>query len=86
MRPKNWKNPYDVSKARSRINGILITPYTEKDLEIAREQAFEAGADAYEEALKKEGIFTYGHHTPDISLDDAPSESGYWVFIPVEGK
>ena len=46
--------------------------------------AYEAGADAYEEGLKKDGVYTYGDHTPDI--EDAPKVSGYWCFIPEEVK
>ena len=49
-----------------------------------RQLDYEAGADALLEALRNEGVFTYGNHTPDIELDDAPEESGYWCFIPEE--
>lgn len=49
-----------------------------------RDFFIEAGADAIINALKAEGVFTYGNHTPDIELDDAPEVSGYWCFIPEE--
>lgn len=45
---------------------------------------YEKGAEAMLLALKDKGKFTYGNHTPDIDLDDAPEISGYWCFIPEE--
>ena len=68
---KGWINPYK--------KGITSSDQI-------RENAYEAGADAILEALRDGGIFTYGNHTPDIDLDDAPDESGYWVFIPEENQ
>jgi len=47
--------------------------------------AYEAGADTMLKALRDKGVFTYGNHTPDIELCDAPQVSGYWCFIP-EGE
>ena len=78
MRPSNWENPYE--------HGITA-------MEQAREDAFEAGADAMLEGLKKEGIkidlldkvrlFVNDRqfvlfHTPDIKTDC------YIVSIPEE--
>lgn len=51
---------------------------------VKRIEDYEAGADAMLEALKEIGVFTYGNHTPDINLNDAPEVSGYWCFIPEE--
>lgn len=73
-RPDNWKNPYPEPKlSREAYDKVFYDIY-------------EAGADAVLEGLKDEGVFTYGNHTPDIDLDDAPEVSGYWVFIPEEVK
>ena len=77
MRPEGWKNPHKLGKG---ILGIT-DPCC---VRVLRENSYEAGADAYEEALKKSGVYTYGNHTPDIDLDGAPEESGYWCFIPQE--
>uniref|UniRef100_A0A6M3JKL4 Uncharacterized protein n=1 Tax=viral metagenome TaxID=1070528 RepID=A0A6M3JKL4_9ZZZZ len=52
----------------------------------SRQRDYEAGADAILTYLLSSGLFTYGHHTPDIGLVDAPKESGYWVFIPADAK
>ena len=52
--------------------------------EVAANANFEAGADAMLGMLRAKGKFTYGCHTPDIDLADAPEASGYWVFIPEE--
>lgn len=42
------------------------------------EAFIEAGADAMLGALKKEGVFTYGYHTPELEFKVV---SGYWAFI-----
>ncbi len=76
-RPKDWKNPYD-GEGHVRLFGHDAS-------DVAR-IAFNAGADAMLEKLKDSGVFAYGHHTPDIDLNDAPEVSGYWVFIPDEEK
>lgn len=77
MRPDNWKDiRFQACMDLTQGGGTYRDVY----------EVFDAGADAMLEALKEEGVFTYGHHTPDISLDNAPSESGYWVFIPIEGE
>ena len=70
MRPDDWKNPFANGEG-------FLSPTAETVMNI-----YEAGADAYEEGLKKDGIYTYGFHFPD--LDDAREVSGYWVFIPEE--
>ena len=41
--------------------------------------AYEAGADAMLGKLLEDGVFTYGHHSPEIEDKEV---SGYWVFIP----
>lgn len=69
-RPEGWKNPH--------ADTTLNYAYNMQGL------AFEAGADAMLEGLKKEGVYTYGNHTPDIELEDAPEVSGHWCFIPEE--
>ena len=71
-RPKDWKNPNEEYYGKCDIPTVQDAEYG----------AYEAGADAMLVALKEEGVFTYGHHTPDIDLNDAPEVSGYWVFIP----
>ncbi|KKN29269.1 hypothetical protein LCGC14_0845750 [marine sediment metagenome] len=77
MRPENW------DAERIARENLPRFKWGSSEYEIIC-RGIEIGADAYEEALKEAGVFTYGHHTPDIRLDDAPEESGYWVFIPDE--
>ena len=76
-RPENWEE--------TTFHLGFNTPYkcASKELGVFGD-GVEAGADAMLEALKKDGVFTYGHHTPDIDLGDAPEVSGYWVFTPEE--
>ena len=79
-RPDNWGLRQPVVEALGNIRkgnmgkARLLTPF--------EKQLFEAGADAMLGALKKDGVFTYGNHTPDIELNDAPEVSGFWCFIP----
>jgi len=83
MRPKDWENPYNF------MGGGAIPKYEKQS------QAFEAGADAYEEGLKKNGL--YGEYLGDyiISVAVKPDDKdwaedflarieskGYLVFIP----
>ncbi len=83
-RPDNWALTEPAAEA---LEDIKKDAYGwARSLTEFEKQLFEAGADAMLEALKDRGVFTYGNHTPDIELDDAPEESGYWVFIPEEGK
>ncbi len=86
-RPPNWENPhkqhYD-ELAKIGDGGELLN-----ELVKAGQSdfiAYEAGADAILKSLKEDGVFTYGHHTPDIPLEDSKEVSGYWVFIPDEVK
>jgi hypothetical protein len=74
-RPKDWHTIL--------LQEVQKIP-NEGDMVIALMRYSEAGADAMLEALKEDGVFTYGCHTPDINLGNAPNESGYWVFIPEE--
>ena len=71
-RPEDWPNPFTVEHGN-----LSDDADTETNI-------YESGADAILEALIKDGVFTYGYHTPDIDLEDAKEESGYWVFIPDE--
>ena len=73
-RPKNW------DEQRANVFGSVSEHSVHEDY------LFEAGADAMLEALRESGVFTYGNHTPDIDLGDAPEESGYWVFIPEDNE
>ncbi|GAF82225.1 unnamed protein product [marine sediment metagenome] len=75
-RPDGWNNPFPVEKP-------IPEEFTYGSA-YHHHLLFEAGADATLGALKGNGIFTYGNHTPDIDLDDVPEESGYWCFIPKE--
>ena len=75
-RPEDWNNPYHLRNTATSLVE-LYNKYPEFEI-------YEAGADAMLEKLKDKGVFTYGHHTPDIDLSDAPEVSGYWVFIPDE--
>ena len=70
-RPDGWKNPI----------GDFIQPYGD-----GQRWAFELGADAMLKWMRKYGVFTYGNHTPDIDINDAPEVSGYWCFIPEENR
>ncbi len=74
-RPKDWDkiNPKPIGTSTA-------CSFTREDMY----KKGEACADAILEGLRGTGVFTYGHHTPDIDLDDAPEESGTWVFIPEE--
>jgi len=73
FRPDNWVEVSNQVVVELKKKGIEFNP-----------ASFSAGADAMVRALKEEGVFTYGCHTPDIPLEDVPEESGYWVFIPDE--
>ncbi|KKN17541.1 hypothetical protein LCGC14_0964660 [marine sediment metagenome] len=73
-RPDNW------NKQRNE----WLAKHTMFEISIENKKIYEAGADALLNALKKTGVFTYGCHTPDIDLDDAPEVNGYWCFIPEE--
>ncbi len=84
MRPEGWNNPWlgigePIPELLKLVKLEQMPGY-----KTMTGQAFEAGADAILEALKKSGVYTYGNHTPDIDLDGAPEESGYWCFIPQE--
>jgi len=75
-RPEGWgKNKIAFNKLSGRV----------KEFAEAYDYMYEAGADALIRALKAEGVFTYGNHTPEIYLSDAKEDSGYWCFLPDEG-
>ncbi len=77
MRPKGFKNPHKKSSSEDFGLGEQVVYGWEHPV-------FESGADEYERCLREEGVFTYGHHTPEIELSDAKEVSGYWVFIEEE--
>jgi len=78
------KRPDEWVKQR---NIFFETHQPKKPYYKTREIDYEAGADAMLEELRGKGVFTYGHHAPDIALDDAPDViSGYWVFIQEEAE
>ena len=74
MRPDGWEEIR--KKAFSTENSWIVEDTG---------TAFEMGADAIITALKDEGVYTYGNHTPVIPLEDAKEDSGYWCFLPDEG-
>ena len=74
MRPSNWENPYE--------HGITA-------MEQAREDAFEAGADAILKGLKKDAV--YRNRQGMITARDdcvifpqVPNKRGWVVLIPEE--
>ncbi len=86
MRPKGWKNPYSKANVEYLDEASLICKMKNGTcmpdlIREAREHTYEAGADAYEEAIWKmakespTGTFTFDTHEINV-----PS-----VFIP-EGK
>ena len=78
-RPPGFKNPFPNPEVEALTEEYLICAMQNPLSDYA---IFESGADAMLEGLKNKGVFTYGNHIPDIGLDDAPGESGYWAFIP----
>jgi len=82
-RPEGWKpNPCDGCKDKEEDEyGLYCNIVCGKATAHA---SYEAGADAILKSLLDNGVFTYGHHTPDVPLIDAPYVSGYWCFIPEE--
>ena len=90
MRPANWEETkikrcihvQGIPEAGVKPDTCDTCPTNIKECH----KDFEAGADAMLDALKATGVFTYGNHTPDIDLADAPEVSGYWAFIPDEAN
>ena len=79
MRPEGFKNPYSLVDTAT-CNFVAVD-IDEADRNNAAHFAYEAGADAMLEGLKKEGKHTdtlpHGFH---INVD----KRGYLVFIPEE--
>ena len=67
-RPEGWENPCDDGRPMTVINKM-------------RFNAYEAGADAYAEGLKKEGQHTDGKSST-LSISVLPYQKGTLVFIP----
>jgi len=75
-RPKDWKNPYK--------QGCPIFSEDFTDPNTGKNAAYEAGADAMLEGLKKEGP-VYKGVCGEGPLFTIPSGTGTLVFIPDEG-
>lgn len=77
MRPEGWKNPYPYNP--NPIPKLNNTAYN----------AYEAGADAYEEGLKKQGL--YGEMCEDyiiwreVRLDDPDWAEAFYKSIKGKG-
>ena len=74
MRPSNWENPYE--------HGITA-------MEQAREDAFEAGADAILKGLKEDAVYRnyLGRRTAiddSVISPEVPNKRGWIVLIPEE--
>ena len=77
MRPEGWENPYNF------MTGGAIPPYEKQS------QAFETGADAMLEGLKKHALnyIVKGKHeqlVEDGFITWENEQSGWIVFIPEE--
>ncbi len=74
MRPEGWENPY-----------IEMIPVRRGDCTLKRNQkydVFEAGADAYEEGLKKEGSrLEVDGNAVTFTIPDNKGKNGFLVFI-----
>lgn len=59
-RPKNWKNPHEIPPPRVYNNCLSELEFTKiyeaECIPVEKHEAYEAGADAMLEALKKEGV------------------------------
>lgn len=92
-RPDGWENPYGmVIKAYQ--GDVPVYSWYPGDTDCVDEKeykAFEAGADAYEEGLKKEGHHVSGVLHSSNAIRGVINQSlgasaGTWVFIPDEVK
>ena len=84
-RPEGWENPHKETQEEL---GDLIADKTMQAVKIA---CYEAGADAYEEGLKREALQEYGISKPRADMPAmltiaVPDKRGYLVFIPEEER
>lgn len=77
-RPEGWKNPHKLNLDKPCLNKELPEAW---NIEPAY-SVFEAGADAYEEGLKKEGE----HFDGSCPHKYFNGKKGHLIFIPEEGE
>ena len=92
MRLEGWRNPYEIPPPFV-FSGVLsddewIRIYNRERMLVEKHDAYEAGADAYEKGLMKDGVYDIIKFTDrDViikfkTIMEHTYKRGTWVFIP----